>query len=122
MIRSTQKELINGLEKHGLKFSQFEFTHEGDYLPTDADWNYKDVPHLNLVHELVDATYGAIGDDSIATINMQKILGIRFPLTVFNYQSGPNQQTYFANFFVFQLVIETTYKQLGPIRTLVTTN
>ena len=39
MIRSTQKELINGLEKHGLKFSQFEFTLEGDYLPTDADWN-----------------------------------------------------------------------------------
>ena len=122
MIRSTQKDLVSMLEKQGLKFIQFSLTHEGDYLPTDADWNYKDVPHLNLVHDLVDACYGMVGDDIIATINMQKIFGIRFPLTVFNYQSGPGRQTYFASFFVFQLIIETTYQQLGPLRTAVTTN
>ncbi len=122
MIRSTQKELVASLEKHGMQFTFFNFVLEGEYLPTDADWNYKDVPHLNLVHELVDACYASVGDDYIATVNMQQVLGFRFPLSLFNYQSGPNRQTYFTSFFVYQLVLETTYEQIGPLRTAVTTS
>ena len=121
MIKYSQKELVDSLEKQGLKFSHFSFISEGNFLPSDADWNYKDVPHLNVVHQLVDAVNACIGDDIIATINMQKILGIRFPLSVFNYDTGPNRQTYFANFFVYQLIIETSYIKLDTLRTQVTT-
>lgn len=121
MIRSSQQELVGMLQKHGLKFTYLTVRHEGSYLPTDADWNYKDVPHLNLVHSLVDACYGMVGDQEIATINMQKIFGFKFPLTVFNYQSGPGRQTYFASFFFYQLIVETMAEQIAPLKTVVTT-
>jgi hypothetical protein len=121
MLSYSQDELAKGLELQGMKFTYLEISQEGDYLPSDAEWNYKDVPHLNHVHELVDATYASIGDSYIATINMQKIFGFRFPLTVFNYDSKPGRQTYFTNFLFYQLIIETWAQQISPSRTRVTT-
>ena len=51
MIRKGQTELIAGLQKEeGYTFRIFELASEGDFLPSDADWNYKDVPHLKNVH------------------------------------------------------------------------
>ena len=121
MLRYSQEEIVKGLEKQGLKFSFLEVSSDGDFLPSDAEWNYKDVPHLNIVHDLVDATYASISDDSIATINLQKIFGFRFPLTVFNYESKPGRQTYFTSFLFYQLIIETWYEPLSPSRTRVNT-
>lgn len=114
-------QIINGLRKRGLFFSNFSLTHEGEYTVEDADWNYKDVPHLNHIHHLVDATYAAMKDDLIATINVQKVLGFKLPLSVVNYQSGENEQTYFTTFAFFVLIVRTHYEELGPCRTRVIT-
>ena len=119
--RHTQKDLVASLEKVGLKFSYLELVQEGDYLPTDADWNYKDVPHLNVVHELVDATIASIDDETMASVLMQKAVGLRFPITTFTYDSGNDRQTCFFNVFFYQLIIESKWEQLGPLRTRVTT-
>ena len=122
MITKTQKELIVQLEQQGLKFKQFALIHEGDYAVSDADWNYKDVPHLHHVHMLVEAILGAVGDNEIATINVQKVLWFTIVLSVFNYQSGKDRQTYFTSFGPYSLIIETSYKEIGEIKTRVTTN
>lgn len=114
-------QIVSGLQKRGLHFSNFSLTHEGDYTIDDADWNYKDVPHLNHIHQLVDATYAAMKDDLIATLNVQKVLGFKLPLSVVNYQSGKNEQTYFTTVFFFVLIVRTHYEELGPCKTKVVT-
>lgn len=95
--------------------------HEGNYAVDDADWNYKDVPHLHYVHELAEAIPAVVGDDLIATINMQKVLFFRFPFALFNFESGPNTQTYYTTWLWYVLIIETSYQSLGECKTRVNT-
>ena len=120
-MKRTRTQLVGQLEKDGLKFSEFTLVHEGNYSPADADWNYKDVPHLHHVHDLVEATIASVSAEEIATINIQKALGMSLPLAVFNYQSTPKTQTYFTTWLFFVLIIETIYEALGPNRTRVST-
>jgi nitrite reductase/ring-hydroxylating ferredoxin subunit len=121
MRKFSKKSLVSSLRQEGLTFSEFTLTHEGEYTVDDADWNYKDVPHLHYVHELAEAIPAVVGDDLIATINMQKVLMFRFPFALFNFESGPNTQTYYTTWLWYVLIIETAYESLGPCRTRVNT-
>src|SRR5579872_6347177 len=91
-------DLIAKLSSHGLRFRNFSVSHEGAYSMADAEWNYKDTLHITHVHTTVDAVIGNIQEHSNATINFQNILGMRFPIVVYNYDSGGNTQTYFTTF------------------------
>ena len=113
--------LIDRLKKEGLVFSNFSLVHEGNYAVDDADWNYKDVPHLHYVHELVEAVYAAMQDEFIATINIQKVFGFRMPLCVFNYQSGKDEQTYYTSWLFFTLIVHTCYEKIAENKTRVIT-
>lgn len=121
MLKFTAAELIRKLEADGLGFRSFSLVNEGDYAVDDADWNYKDVPHLHHIHRLVEAHTAAVDDKFIATLNLQKVLGLRLPLSIFNYESGPHEQTYFTTFAFFVLIIRTRYDALGEVRCKVTT-
>src|SRR5579872_7311877 len=107
MKKWSKEQLIASLQKEGIRFSEFSLTHEGDYAVADADWNYKDVPHLHHIHNLVEAIFAAMQDDFIATINVQKTLGIKIPLSVMNYESGKNEQTYYTTWLFFILIVRT---------------
>lgn len=120
-IRKSAKDLIEALKPEGILFSKMTMIHDGDYTTYDADWNYKDVPHLHCLHQLVEAYPSLVSDEMIATINMQKILGLAFPLPVFNYHTGKNNQTYYSTLFGFILIVETQWESIGEIRTRVTT-
>jgi nitrite reductase/ring-hydroxylating ferredoxin subunit len=117
----TKKQIVAKLEPEGFYFREFTLSHEGDYAVDDADWNYKDVPHLRVVHELAESILTVMGDDIATTINTQKMFGMKFPLALVNYESGENSQTYYSTLFWFIFIIETTYEKLGPIRTRVNT-
>lgn len=121
MKRYSKKHIVAKLKLEGLAFSEFSLAHEGPYSIEDADWNYKDVPHLHHIHELVEAIFTSVEDDHIATINMQKVFGIKLPLAVFNYQTEANAQTYYTTWFFFVLIVETRYEQIAALRTRVTT-
>ncbi len=120
MRRNTQ-ELVTQLGLHGLHFFSFSVSHQGQYRPSDADWNYKDVPHLNVIHPLVDTVLADVGDDTIATVNFQSVLGLVFPLVVYNYAVSESVQTYFTTLFMFVLVVETRFESVTEDTTLVTT-
>ena len=90
---------------------------EGDYLPTDVDWNNKDVPHLNHVHSLVDDVTCVIERDVQASISLQKVLGITFPLILVHYDSGPNHQTHFVTILAWTMVTDHEFIPLSPTRT-----
>lgn len=114
-------EMVAKLKMEGLIFSQFSLEHEGEYDVDDADWNYKDVPHLHHVHELAESIPAVIGDDLVATINLQKILGLRIPLALVNFEAEAKRQIYFTTWFFHVLIIETVYEATCSGRTKVTT-
>lgn len=121
MKKYTKNHIISRLTSEGLTFSEFTLVHEGDYAVDDADWNYKDVPHLHYVHELAEAIPTIVGDDLITSVNMQKVLCFRFPFSLTNFESGENSQTYYTTWMFYVLMIETRYVPLGPCRTRVET-
>ena len=118
----SKDQLVASLKKEGLVFTDFSLVHEGQYAVDDADWNYKDVPHLHHVHELVEANFAVMDDKVINTINTQKILGIKLPLVVVNYESGKDEQTYYTCFLFFALIIQTKYTKLSDTMTRVISN
>jgi hypothetical protein len=121
MITKSKDELVARLTGSGFVFSHFSLVNEGDYSPYDADWNYKDIPHLNILHKLVDGHPATIEEQVITSVNLQKVLGIPLPMVVVNYQSGPDRQTYFTSFLSLLLIVETTWQAIGDLRTRVTT-
>lgn len=120
MMRS-KEALKTELETAGLVFDEFDIHLEGPYTASDADWNYKDVPHLSFMHPGVRPTLGIVTDDTMITINMQKLLGLWLPMTVVNYHPEGKPQTYFTTWLFFALIVSTSYTQLEPLRCRVTT-
>lgn len=120
-IKKTRKNIISGLEKENFVFHQFQMHHEGNYTIADADWNYKDIPHMRYVHELADAVPTYIDDNTIASVVVQKIPGFKIPLSVFIYENSPTSQLYYTSSFFFILIIESIYESIGPNKTRVTT-
>jgi nitrite reductase/ring-hydroxylating ferredoxin subunit len=121
MKKFSKDQIILLLQREGIVFSEFTLTHQGRYDVDDADWNYKDVPHLNVVHELAEGITTTVGDELITALIMQKVLFLKFPLSLTNYDSGPASQTYYTTWMFYVLLIETVYERLAPEQTRVVT-
>ncbi|MEI6094396.1 MAG: Rieske 2Fe-2S domain-containing protein [Gammaproteobacteria bacterium] len=121
IIKRSKEQLIERLKVENFVFSEFSLSHEGEYSVSDADWNYKDIPHLHYVHRLAEAAPAYVDDDKIASIVVQKIPGFVIPLSVFIYENTPTSQLYYTTSFFYVLIIESVYVALGPNRTRVTT-
>jgi nitrite reductase/ring-hydroxylating ferredoxin subunit len=121
MMRS-KESLKAELQATGLVFDEFSISLEGPYAAADADWNYKDVPHLSYMHPGVRPVLGIVEDRTMITINLQKLLGLWLPMAVVNYQPNGQPQTYFTTWLFFVLIVTTGYEQLEPLRCRVTTN
>lgn len=93
--------------KSRFKTIEFSVVLNGNYAADDADWNYKDVPHLNIVHSQVDSLQAWIDHGAIATINFQKVMSITLPMVVFNYDANKLDQVYFTSFGPILLLINT---------------
>ena len=121
-MRTTADGLTRQLRNAGYHIHTFSVSSTGDYAVADADWNYKDVPHLNVVHTKVRCAVGTMDDELITTLAMQKVFGIELPhrhrqLRVFRYVL----QTYYTTMGPFALVVYTEYFQLAPNKTKVVT-
>lgn len=90
-----------------MRFRTFSVSSRGEWTAEDADWNYKDVPHLNQVHSQAWAYGTAIDDDFIATINLQKIAGVQMPIALANYDASDGSQVYYTTLLCFVLIVET---------------
>ncbi|MCR9191809.1 MAG: Rieske 2Fe-2S domain-containing protein [Gammaproteobacteria bacterium] len=121
VMKKSKAQLIERLKIEGFDFSEFSLINEGVYSVSDADWNYKDIPHLHYVHRLAEAAPSYASDDQIASIVVQKIPGFTIPLSVFIYENTPTSQLYYTANFFFILIVESVYTELEPNRTRVTT-
>lgn len=119
--RRSQAELIARLSRLGLTFRTVTVQTEGDYQVEDADWNFKDVPHLNHVHGLADNVNGLTDRDAVASVTLQRVLGVPLPLVLSHYENAPDCQTHLFTLFTYVVVTEITFEALTPTRTRVVT-
>jgi len=121
VVKLKADEIIERLESFGMVHRSVACTTEGDYLPTDVDWNNKDVPHLNEVHSLVNDITCVVERDLEASISLQKVAGITNPLILVHYDTAPRRQTHFVTLWAWTLVTHHEFEQIGPNRTRATT-
>ena len=120
--KSSKDVLVSQLTGEGFRFSSFTMTSEGDYSADDADWNYKDIPHLHEVHALAESHPVVVGREITCSVNLQRILGVWFPITLVNFEYEKNRQIYYTTLLFFVLIIETRIEPKGPNRCAVHTN
>lgn len=121
MPRLTREELVDALTRHGLRFRAVTVETEGAYQIDDADWNVKDVPHLNQVHGWAQNVNGVTDADVEASINLQRVLVFRLPLVLSHYVTAPDRQTYFFTLLSYVVVCDITFVAVSPTRTRVVT-
>jgi hypothetical protein len=121
MMEKSKDQLIAQLKKEGFSFNEFSLEHEGNYSVEDADWNYKDIPHLHHVHALVEAVPCHVSDHSISNIFVQRVLGFKIPLTVYIYENTPTSQLYYTTCLFYVMIIESVYHAISANRTRVIT-
>jgi Rieske [2Fe-2S] domain len=114
-VRRRAPDIARSLERHGMVFQKIEVQSEGVWSDEDADWNYKDVPHLNEVHSNADTVPALIGDDVICTVNIQKLFGLLpMPIALVNYVASDDTQVYYTTLLFFVLVVQTNIESLEP--------
>ena len=112
--------MLIGLAEQGICFTSSVHRTTGEYDSADAEWNYKDVPHLKEAHENAEAINGVISNSSASSIFIQKVGPIRIPLSVCVYSPGHNSVSYFTSVGPFVLLITSNWKTLLTSTTVVT--
>ena len=90
MSKLNYKQIISKMNNEGYCNTEFIINSLGNYTPEDSDWNYKDVPHLNIVHKNVEGLLAIVDDNFVGSINFLKIpyIGIALPLIFVNYEDS----------------------------------
>lgn len=120
-MKLTKLQIVSRLQAFGLAFTEFTMVHEGRYAAADASWNYKDLLHLNYVHQQARAVYTPIENDVYSCLILQKVLGFTIPVAATSYDSGRGGQVYFGTVLCFAVIVETAFEEVAPLRTRVTT-
>lgn len=117
MVKLSHDAILEKLEEHGLRHRSVRLETEGEYLPTDIDWNNKDVVHRNHVHDYIADVVCVIEQDLQASISFQTVLGVPFPLILVHYDTQPMEQTHFVTVLAWTMVTHHEFVVLTPTRT-----
>lgn len=121
MIRNSREKLIEQLSGEGIVFSTSVKMLSGAYQPEDADWNYRDIPHLNFIHSQVEGALALASDDFLSSILVQKVGPFKIVLTVVLISEVDKGQFYYTSVGPVVLLIDTSWESLNRIETKVTT-
>ena len=109
----TSAQLIKDFKKSNILFKSFTVSTGGDYFtPDDVDWNFKDNLHMDHVHSGFTGHTINFTDSTISHIFIQNLLGFKFPIIVYQYDSGKDELTYLSTFLSFVLITNTKSKQV----------
>ncbi|OWY62944.1 hypothetical protein B7486_55730 [cyanobacterium TDX16] len=117
MVKLSHEAIVERLEGLGMVHRSLECSVEGEYLPCDVDWNNKDVIHRNFVHSRIDDIVGVMEKDLQASLSYQKVLGIRFPMVLVHYDTGPNEQAHFVTALAWTMVTRHRFVPVSETRT-----
>lgn len=117
----SREKIVKWFESQRYRFTELTLVSEGDYAVQDADWNYKDLPHIHHVHPLAEQLQFVVGSSVMSAIQLQGVLKIWFPMLSVAYEVDKFRQVYVQTLFFFAIIIETSSEAIGEIRTRVTT-
>jgi nitrite reductase/ring-hydroxylating ferredoxin subunit len=72
------------------RFRFFDICIESGGADVDVEFNYKDLAHLEVVHNTFNVFYSCISADMCTGILLQKLFGLTFPMTHVSIQLGKN--------------------------------
>lgn len=121
MIKTSFEKIDTWIRAQGFSRKMFCLMSEGVWNFDDADWNYKDIPHVNYVHELIDSIPVTIDNAYLNLIIFQKIFFLKLPAALQNFDYSENEQMYYLNFGFFLLIVKSKITSLGDNRTRVET-
>lgn len=95
--------ITSDLSKDGYSVYKFNTSTKGDYSQIDADWNYKDLAHVQLVHSQINKKIaGSIGKKTASYIDIQKVhffgIPISIPMMWTQYEYSKFNQVHFSTF------------------------
>jgi len=110
-------------KKKGYKFREFDVSFVGNYAPEDADWNYKDVKHLNIAHKTVHGIQAIMTDDVMCNINLQKIpfIGLEIPMPLIQYDASKNNAIYISALGPYIIIVNSLFEEFKNNQTKITT-
>ena len=94
---------------------------EGAFHPSDATWNYMDIPHAEFVHGQIYSNVTAVSDRFASVVAFLKLGWLKIPLSITNYSSNPLSMTYYSTWLVFVLIVESEAEEIQPNLSKVTT-
>ena len=121
MIKSGSGQLVHALNNAGFTFSQVTLDSAGRWSPADTDWNYRDIPHLNIIHSQVDNVLAFADTDFTSSLFVQKLGPFRLVLSIVVYSVSENNHVYFTSVGPFVLIIDTVWEKQDLENTLVST-
>lgn len=116
----SKQELVKKLSKQGLSFRSFSFATDGNFCQEDADWNYRDILHLEHVHKVEYLSLGA-SKDHYTNIWYRSFLGLKFPMVVFSYRLDRFKHSGITCCFGMVLLSTDVFERLGENHTRVVT-
>tara|TARA_B110000240_G_scaffold171491_1_gene195831 strand:+ start:109 stop:1038 length:930 start_codon:yes stop_codon:yes gene_type:complete len=118
----TATQLIKDLKKSNIYFKDFTLTTGGnDFTPDDIDWNFKDILHMDNIHSGFIGHTVNFTDSTISNIYIQTLFGFKFPVNVYQYDSGNDEVTYLSTFLNFLLIVNTKSVQVKNRTDAITT-
>lgn len=121
MIVNSRKKVLEQLSSYGLVFTHSTLSVIGKFASSDADWNYRDIPHLNFIHSAVEGALAVASDNVSSTIFLQKIGPFKVLLTAVLVSDEDDSQFYFTSAGPFVLLVESSWREIGKNRTEVRT-
>jgi len=101
------------LRKRGFRYFLLDRVTSGYYSARDSEWNYSDIPHLNVVHENVDGYPFIVSDFYIASLFVQRLGPFKVPVTVFLKHEDPTEHYYVLNILCIVAEVSTQYINSG---------
>ncbi len=110
-------------KKKGYKFREFDVSFIGEYMPEDADWNYKDVQHLNIAHKTVHGIQAIMTDDVMCNINLQKIpfIGLEIPMPLIQYDASKHNAIYISALGPYIIIVNSIFEEFNKNQTKIIT-
>lgn len=117
MVKLGRDSVVAQLAAFGLRHRSLTLTTEGDYQPSDVDWNIKDIQHLNPVHSWKDHVTAIVEEDLQSQIDLHTIFGIQLPVVLVHYDAEEGKQAHYFSMLAWIVVTEKQFVVLSPTRT-----
>lgn len=102
--------VARGVKNWGYREHQFSLTSSGSWRAIDAEWNYMDVPHLNVVHSQADAETLFYTEETTSAVLKQRVGPLSLGAILTIYRTGPDSLAYASSVGPIIMIVESRWR------------